>query len=850
MIRNHLLVLKIRELAVGALLLAAMVASATTFQSGDFSGSTWYMPYNQLVQADYSGAGKDGLVNLHVESADGTALLARQWPATGKGRVQVKAVLPNGTHLAVLQLLDETGVLCAAVTNKIVCRSYSFEHNGIGEDRIVIPPFEPVNVRDSNATVWEREFTFSPSGLPQQIVALDREILASGGVRLILNHDGQQSEPIVGQMLTPTGSVFSLATSDGYDATGRVCGVLGPLQYQLDARLEYDGSYFVRIEVDSGDQAVPIDRLTLLIPFTDEADTFSFQKNDQDLSTLGGLSRFDGIRPDQQGVIFDARQLPSFSAYDRASENSFVPAIYVGSGTRGLWYYADSDWDWYLNPKQEHATLERVDGCVQLRILLVNDRVTWHGKRVFEFVLMPQPVKPMPVGWRKVAWGYPKDQYIHDTSGWRYYGDGVNGFSLPTDDDYRSLERVLAGEVPLPAKARRGCRMRARDDQRPLVLYGSSLMAGSGPANGEWDTFAAEWAGATYAQQPFDADVRKRFGGLESYGGFDWDKDISLQPCVLRWTDSWLDFSLQYQQKLVALARVNGTWFDNQSCFTIPSFDEQGRDRHLLENPQRFPTGVPLAERPINYGRRFHILQFREYLKRLVTMCHQAGVRPFWLVNQHPTWSFAQMAWHVEADFYMGSEERDLVEHLGVNGFRAHVCTQGGLIGRLQSHGVVPDQPPREGNPAKYGVRISDATAWLVPGVKRTHTGLCLVHDTGMVGGDRLVLAALEKEFGFFDDCVTYQPYWDQDVVQVDSDRVYCSVFKNPDRKLRLAVIFNEKKGVKGLTVPLSIATSGGGVVRDMETGEPLVDLDENEAGLQTLLYIPPRNFRLVVWNE
>jgi hypothetical protein len=268
-------------------------------------------------------------------------------------------------------------------------------------------------------------------------------------------------------------------------------------------------------------------------------------------------------------------------------------------------------------------------------------------------------------------------------------------------------------------------------------------------------------------------------------------------------------------------------------------------------NPNRFQTGVPLAERPFNYGRRYHTLQFRRYLKRLVTAGHEAGVAPFWLVNQHPTWSFAQMAWHIEADYYARDGERDLVEHLGVAGFRAHVKSQGGIIGRLQFSGQVSDQPPREGHPARFGVRLDDATAFHLPGVARTHTGLCLLHDTGMIGGDRLALQALDERGGFFDDGLVFLPYWERRAVVADSDRVYVSVFVAPAKQQALAVLFNEKKDTRGLTVPLTVAASIEGIpvtaVEDLETGEPLAKAASPHKTLRFPLYIPPRDFRLLL---
>ncbi len=853
-----------RTLAVLLLFACLCLPSTHAAEPADFDGSAWYQPYGQVLRVDYrisdkawaAAQGQPSQVSIRVEASDGKSLFKQVFPVertvpspgaksyerTDVTKRQFKQPLPEGSHTAILQLQAADGAILHSTNQVIVVRKHAFEHNAIGQERVVIPPFEPITAQGNRATLWGREITFAASGLPERIMALGQDLLAPGGVRLLLKTGAQTVEP------RAAGPALVMTAPDGHDAVGSSTGTLGALSYRFTGRLEYEGAYFMHLEIDGGDRETPVDSLTLLIPFAGGADTFSFQKNDRDINSSGGYSRFGGIVPSQQGVIFDARRLPMASAYGGQSENYFVPAIYVGSGTRGLWYYADSDWDWYLNPANEHATLERVDGRVQLRVLLVNDAVVWKGKRVFDVVLMPQPVKPMSVGWRKVAWGYPDAQYVHDTAGWRYYGDGVNAFTLPTDDDYRQLGRVFAGEAPRPAEAYGGTLMKPRGDSRPLVLYGSSLMAGSGVANGEWASYAAEWVDPDFARRPTDPEVKARFQRFTSYGGYDWEADISFKPCAVQWTDSWLDFALFYQQKLVSLAGANGTWFDNQSTFTIVDFDEQGLDRHLIENPQRFPTGVPLAQRPFNYGRRYHTLQFRRYLKRLSTMCHTAGVQPFWLVNQHPTWSFAQMAWHIEGDYYCQKTERDLVEHMGVAGFRAHVRSQGGLIARLQAHAEMPDQPAREGHVQRYGVRTTDSTSMLLPGRQRTHMGLCLLHDVGMLDADRLTMERLDRAVGFFDEGLAFLPYWEQTMATVDSDRVYVSVFRNPARKQALAVVFNEKKAAKGLTVSLRIPASTQ--VRDLETGEPLVDLDGKAPGLQTQFYVPPRDFRLLVWPE
>lgn len=837
-----------------------------------FDAYVWRLPYQEVVVLDYAlgAAERERLreqgcsVSLAITPPQGAPLAKCNWPLnTTDLRVthQWKQALAEGEYQARVAICAADGTVLHRAENVLLVRSYAFEHNDIGKDRIVIPPFEPVRVEDGQATVWGRTFRFGQNGLPRAVTALGQPLLAESGVCIESQQRGKR-------YALETISPFAMTATDGYDGTGSANGHLGGLSYRIEGRLDYDGFYRIRLTLAPRDGPVAVDALTLRIPFAGQPDTFSFQKNDRDIRQHGGLARFGGIHPGQAGTIFDARSLPPMTAYNCPSENFFVPAIYVGFATRGLWYYAESDWEWYLNPEKEHATLERVDGTVQLRVLLVNDTLEWRQKRTFEFALMPQPVKPQPAAWRKIAWAYPEKQYVHDTSGWRYYGDGVNAFTLPSDAHYQRLGRVLAGEEKPEGPQYGNPVTRPRDDPRPLVLYGSSLMAGTGPAGGEWDSYAAEWVSPAFARRPPPAkslkeSVASKYGGKRSFGGFLWEEDISLHPTGINWTDSWLDFHLYYHQKLVRFARVSGTWFDNQSCFTIDDYNAEGLCRRWLENPLRFRVGGRPWNRsdhqpPRNYGRRNHIFQFRELTRRLATMCHQEGVAPFWLVNNHPTWSFCQMAWHMEGDYYCWGEERDLVDHAGLHGFRALVRSQGGLIPILRTSVARGTQPPVEGRPDSY--HCANLPAFLAQEVDRTHVGLCLLHDIGMempwYGHPRRsrLLKQLDERFGFFDDEVAYVPYTEQALLRAESKRVFASLFHHRPSGRVLAVVFNEKKGADGITTKVEIAPTARGVpgtdlvqAEDLESTEPLVDFEADTAGIQTVLHVPGRGMRLLL---
>ena len=842
-------------MVISASALRADVFGPPSSQSARFDAYAYYRPYKEVIALDYRLKGEavpEGTtICLQLEAQkDAKVIFERKWPAkNGRHHLAAQCRLPQGGFTARVSVLKpgEKGELYA-VNNRITRRHYPFEKNDIGRQREVIPPFEPVRVREDSARVWGRRIVFGDGGLPERIDVQGTNILR-GGIGMNLRIGDEVHTPDPAETATPE-------TEDGYDAHLTSSGTIGPLDYRLVGRLEYDGFYLIRLAITPPEEPVTVERLSLVIPLWDGADTYRFQKNDIDTRIKRrGKSRFDGISPSQQGVIFDARDLPAASSYGLESDNSFVPAIYVGSGSRGLWYYAVQDFDRYLNPEKEHAVLERTAEGLHLRVPMVNDRLAWARRRVFEFALMAQPVKPAPQDRRKIEWAYPRAQYVHDTAGWRYYGDGVNSFSLPDDEAYRALGRVFSGRDDPADCAHPGAPSKDPDDPRPLVIYGSSLMAGWG--HDAWETYAPEWVGPKLTRHRDRHSVRDRFEDECSYAGYPWEEDDAFRPTAVHWTDSWLDFFVYHHRKLVNIAGINGTWFDNMSVFTIPAFDEEGFERHHQDMPGRYPA----EERVINYGRRYNLFQFRKLTRRLATMCHADGVQPFWMVNMHPTWSFCQIAWQVEHDFSVRGDQRDLVDSMGgVDEFRAHMRTQGGLIHFLASNGGGVS-PPVEGRPDHYVLRPPSG-AFPVPEAYRAELGLCILHDVGNHRGyGHAGLRAiaefkrrLDERFDFFAPDVRYAGYWEQKGVSAEDPNFYVSLYYHEEGSKALAVVFNEQAGESGVTTRLEIdaaelrSTTGISApsVEDLETHEPLRDL-EGASGIQTLLYVPNRDFRLLL---
>jgi hypothetical protein len=196
--------------------------------------------------------------------------------------------------------------------------------------------------------------------------------------------------------------------------------------------------------------------------------------------------------------------------------------------------------------------------------------------------------------------------------------------------------------------------------------------------------------------------------------------------------------------------------------------------------------------------------------KRLNQMGHEIGREPWWLNNMHVDWSWNQIAWHVENDFYESSVDTTMQEQLPVDQFRALGRLKRGIIHRVFANPYIKgdsEQIRRQG---------------------RSAVGMCLLHDIGSYypGTDRFfamtMVNLLDEKVGFFDGA-EFVPYWrNAEQVKIGTPGVYVSVYRGKGRAV--LVVLNGGRGDKEVEFELQ---------RDLLNGRKVTRIYDAETGFE-----------------
>ena len=757
-------------------------------------------------------------VRLSVLEADGK----RRWqgaPAAPTGPLDwlVESVprLPDGRYTARAEGLDAQGATLGAAQQPFEVKHYAWEGNRIGCGDRVIPPYTPLETTDRHVKPWGRDYTIAPSGLPEQIVS-QKQSLLRGPIRL--------EGVVAGRQAAMAGRRVRITEAAGHKVTFAAHGAVGAIETRVSGFVEYDGWYQVRLELSAA-QPVAVDRLDLVCDLWPGADTIYAQWGDR-------RSRgYFGAVPAGDGVVWTSHMLPS----PGRRWGSFLPVVFLGSGDYGLWWLAESNDGWTQNDRTPCVEIERRPDRRTLRLRLVAERTTIHRPRAITFAFLVTPVKPMPKRWRAFAWDWPEAHYVHDTSGYRYYGDSVDAYALHTPADLKALRQFLL--LPRRTNPNYGwwsTRAEALRQGRPLVLYGSTWMLGAGFP--EFNTFQPEWHANYNWCRPMP-DLT--FQGRTNYGGtITWTKPRDLSATGVNFCQSQIDCFIWYHQKLVKQVGLNGTWWDNSSIGQIYDF-APGKGKVW----------------------KWNVFARRQLTKRLATMCWEAGRPPLWLQNMHVDFSWCQVGWHIENDFYIKRAGQDLIDQLPVDHLRAMTRTKGGLIPQLHSRIPEAGQFVERMDQDKAPVPTLEAAsrykgdAWDVRRAMRSIIGMCLLHDIGERGlpaykpfyqRDRTrALKAMEQAVGFFSGAPEFVPYWrSRRVVRCDTPGVYASVYvyrkppgyadRTPHAQRAVVVLVNANNAdtvVKGFAVePRAVGLGAVRRLYDAETRDAIPRLYNKKA--------------------
>jgi hypothetical protein len=653
-------------------------------KAGDYHFNVAYWPYydkiNLGVDLDFLGVPPALLAapqyDVTLYDAAGKSVAKQGGKLQAKEGTMVMEVpnLPAGDYTLKLRLLDANGgVIDDKKEVKLTRVIYPWEHNKLGTAPVVIPPYTPIKVQGQTLSVWGRDLEIGPGGLPGKITDQGEDILAAP-MRLEAVVDGKP------QVWTPADVKVTAAAPNRVELQGTAQVAGAPVT--VNATLEYDGWY--QLAVKLGTSAATVDSLDLVIPMSDQADTVDMMRG----WYIANNSRYAGAIPPGKGVVWESSQLSPAGDW-----GSFVPQMFIGNGDRGLWVLAPNQEDWVLDAKRSTVSLERVDGKPQLRIRFIAGTTALDTPRLLDLILLPEPVKPLPKDWRAIAWAYPTAHYIHDEDGYRYYGAQVDGYTLPTDDDYLKLAGVIngkpwyAGDKEAAARPGPGVKQRANDfPNEPIALYGSGWKTGM---NDDFHTFGGEWLqNSQWVAKP-EAEYDGSWNATKTVH---WTTALQNTVVWVNWTQSLVDQYVWYYEKHLRLAGFNGTWWDDGGLGTSTDWDAR---RGKFVNQWWFQAR-------------------RDLCKRLNVIGTQLGRPPLWLTNQHADFSWSQIGWHIEEIFY-GSDTK-VKGYFGVltpDQFRAVTGTRGGIIPRLVPRSEADLTPDEQ------------AHFW------RTAYGMCALHDMG-----------------------------------------------------------------------------------------------------------------------
>ncbi len=387
-----------------------------------------------LAYSDLQAAGFTNRVDVRVAvtGPKNDTVLTQEFKAVDPARLFC-ASLPAGRPL-------DPGLYRVAMTLGTNTLVTSFERvrevwesNRIGVTNGVIDPWMPLSVRRRAATCWGRTYTFSPLGLPEQILSTQPEPSRGPATcDLLVNPVRLVVETAAGSVSWRGGKPAVQSRNDGYvDVTGSA--VSRDKQFTVSTRgtLEYDGFYKFSLRLD-GPPAVTVQSVRLEVTLPDALACLVNAATDNMRSTKVFLN----VEGAADGELWNS----TTRSPKRDIPGGFYPHVWLGNDDRGIAFLADSTRGWVIDPQKPCQDIIRTNGQTILRIHLLNQPGPLSGPIETTLSLQATPIRPRPPGgsWKSVewyGWGYFDKPVLYQGC---FDGIGTNG--LAPEAWYRSEE--------------------------------------------------------------------------------------------------------------------------------------------------------------------------------------------------------------------------------------------------------------------------------------------------------------------------------------------------------------------------------------------------------------------------
>ncbi|MBI4028698.1 MAG: hypothetical protein HY360_27215 [Verrucomicrobia bacterium] len=623
----------------------------------------------------------------------------------------------DGIYLVRAYLYDKSGNCRSFITETVEKKSVPWLGNELGKERIVIPPFMPLETKGSSVACWGRTHKLDASGLPSEVRSQGEPALA-GPVRFVLD-DGKQLHT------APPGKgnvKFKERAPDrvSFEGITRLPG----LTVKLNGRMEYDG--MIRYETELVPESkIEAARLYLEIPVRNlryfhwaggmrvwtnasmqnlppegeyqnpDVPVWSPAYSYADAQTKGHpISLY---LPGGDGVIWSS--LGVSLGEGSCIQGNFLPYLWLGNAKYGLAWFTDNDRGWITDKDAPCFELVRKGTDATLRIYFVSKRATISAPRKIVFGLMATPVRPRITGGNAA---------ITPTSEGMGYGMTRKEVYGITYRDYYLAKQNL--EMLLKRKGIFSAHMYIANDMLPA---GDPAMA----------YMKHEWM-----REPF-ADYADTGHAVYKVCGANSENYWNYITCG---SASQVDYQVHCMNEDMAHGAIDGVYLDNSYPATC-------------QNLQHPSCAYVREDGSLQGG--YHLFATRDFIKRCAVLSHLHKTRlPHFTVHSTsamviPCFSFADLCvdgeWGQKGDFM----EFFTLPYLEVFGAGAWGPNQGWLP-ELQHLGVADWKKPTRTLLAT--LRLYDMWIW----------------DANCDQAEKKRLEELEKKFGVQEPDCQFIGYW------------------------------------------------------------------------------------------
>lgn len=409
-------------------------------ESGEARFNFGYYPYENILKTfiDVSVLPSKDLFNtayFTISGKDGKMLFKSPDTAlknySAESEIKIPE-LPEGTYTVDAFALQQGMSGVKAASRSFIRKKFPWEQNTIGVSDVVIPPYTPLVVSGNTVKAVLREHVMSDTGIPEQIQANSKNILAQP-VYFKTTIDGKEEKAVITEKI-------KFSRTDANKALYRSKWRVGALTVTLDGFFDYDGMLKMRLTLD-GKPDTRLDTFDLIIPIADCAEFLHVISDTGKACTA--LPVPAGSNPVWESMYAEHNQYAVGDGVVGRLSGTFLPYIWIGNENRGICWFADNDKDWLVNDRRSCIDINKFPDRTELRIRFVTKPGLLERRRKIIFALQATPTKPMPAApsyWRNIVFSMPHlGQGTHTAaiigSAWQWGGDDFYAF-YPRNKDF------------------------------------------------------------------------------------------------------------------------------------------------------------------------------------------------------------------------------------------------------------------------------------------------------------------------------------------------------------------------------------------------------------------------------